>query len=126
MSTTQISENNFKELVEQDGIVFIDFWAEWCGPCKAFGPVFEKVAEDNPDITFAKCNTEEQQALASGLGIRSIPTLMVFRDGVLLFNQPGMLPEPVLKDVVDKVRGLDMEEVRKEIAENAPGPQDPA
>lgn len=120
MTVKQITSENFQDLVKQDGIVLIDFWADWCGPCKAFGPVFEKVAEDNPDVTFAKCNTEEQQELAGALGIRSIPTLMVFRDNVLLFNQAGMLPEPTLKEVVQKVRDLDMEEVQKELASGEP------
>ena len=117
MSVTNVDDKNFKDLVSKDGIVLIDFWAPWCGPCKAFGPVFEKVAEENSDATFAKCNTEDQPALSGALGIRSIPTLMVFRDGVMLYNQPGMLPEPALKEVVDKVRELDMDAVKKEIAE---------
>ena len=115
MSTSTIDEKNFESTIKKDGIVLIDFWAPWCGPCRAFGPVFEKVAEENPEVTFAKCNTEEQSALAGALGIRSIPTLMVFRDNVLLFNQPGMLPEPALREVVEKVKELDMDAVRKEI-----------
>ena len=115
MSINTIDDKNFESTIKQDGIVLIDFWAPWCGPCRAFGPVFEKVAEENPEVTFAKCNTEDQPALAGALGIRSIPTLMVFRDNVLLFNQPGMLPEPVLKDVIQKVRELDMVEVLKEV-----------
>jgi thioredoxin len=115
MSVEHVTEKNFQDMIKKDGIVLIDFWAEWCGPCKAFGPVFEKAAEENEDVTFAKCNTEEEQALAGALGIRSIPTLMIFRDNVLIFNQPGMLPEPVLKDVIQKVRELDMAEVIKEV-----------
>jgi len=115
MSVEHITEKNFQDMIKKDGIVLIDFWAEWCGPCRAFGPVFEKAAKENEDITFAKCNTEEEQGLAGALGIRSIPTLMIFRDNVLIFNQPGMLPEPVLKDVIQKVRELDMVEVLKEV-----------
>lgn len=118
MATVKVTEQNFEELIKKDGIVLIDFWAGWCRPCMAFAPTFEKASEDNPDLTFAKCDTEEQQGLAGALGIRSIPTLMIFRDNVLIFNQPGMLPAEVLTDVVQKVRDLDMDEVRKEIAEH--------
>ena len=105
------------KLEEKEGIVFLDFWASWCGPCKAFAPIYEKVSEEHDDITFGKVNTEQEQELAAGFGIRSIPTLMVFREGVLLFRQPGMLPEEALEDLVRQVRALDMDEVRKEIAE---------
>jgi thioredoxin 1 len=115
-ATVVISEKTFKTTVEKDGIVFVDWWAPWCGPCRAFGPIFEKVAARHPDVTFAKINTEEEQGLASALGIQSIPTLMVLRDGVLLFSQAGALPESALEELLGQVRALDMDAVRDEIA----------
>ncbi len=115
-ATVEITQGNFKELVERQGIVLIDWWAPWCGPCRVFGPTFEKVAAKHPDVTFGKVNTEEQQELAGAFDIRSIPTLMILRDGVLLFSQPGALPEAALEDLVKQVRALDMEKVRAEIA----------
>jgi thioredoxin 1 len=114
--TVKLGAANFNQVVDRDGIVLIDWWAPWCGPCRAFAPTYEKVAAKNPDISFAKVNTEEEQELAGEFNIRSIPTLMIFRDRVLLFSQPGMVPQPVLEDLVAKVRGLDMDAVRKEIA----------
>jgi thioredoxin 1 len=116
VTTKDITKDNFKETVDK-GIVFIDFWAEWCGPCRAFAPVYESVAVKNTDVTFAKVNTEEQQELAGAFEIRGIPTLMVFRDGILLFSQAGALPAAALEDLVKQVKGLDMDQVRKEIAE---------
>jgi thioredoxin 1 len=115
--TVDVTEANFKEVVEKDGIVLIDWWAPWCGPCRVFGPTYEKVAGAHADITFAKVNTEDEQGLAGHFGIMSIPTLMVLRDKVLLFSQAGALPEAALEDLIRQVRALDMDKVRAEIAE---------
>ncbi len=120
MATTQITASNFESTIQQDGIVLIDWWAPWCGPCRTFGPIFERVAGRNPDITFGKVNTEEEQELAGGMGIMSIPTLMIFRDNILLFSQPGALPEAALDDLVAQARALDMDEIRRKVAEQAP------
>jgi thioredoxin 1 len=117
MAVTNITASNFESLVDQDGIVLIDWWAPWCGPCRAFGPIYERVAGKHPGVTFGKVNTEEEQVLAGEFGIRSIPTLMIFRDKVLLFSQPGMLPENVLEDLITQTAKLDMNEVRRTIAE---------
>jgi thioredoxin 1 len=115
-ATIDVTEANFKEVVERDGIVLLDWWAPWCGPCRTFGPVFERVAAKHPDVVFGKVNTEEQQPLAGSFQIRSIPTLMVLRDKVLLFSQAGALPESALEDLIAQARALDMEKVRAEIA----------
>jgi len=114
--TKVVTEENFEETVKQ-GIVLLDWWAAWCGPCRAFAPVFEKAAEKHPDITFGKIDTDAQPALSAAFEIRSIPTLMVFRDNVLLFEQAGALPPPVLEDLIAKVREVDMDDVRRQIAE---------
>lgn len=114
MATLQITAQNFADTVKNGGIVLLDWWAPWCGPCRAFGPIFERVAEANPDIVFGKVNTEEQPGLAAQFGINSIPTLMIIRDATLLFEQPGMLPEKALKSLVEQARAVDMEKVRKE------------
>ena len=103
----------------KEGITIVDFWAEWCGPCKMFGPIFEKASDQNPEVTFGKVDTEAQQQLAGMAGISSIPTLMIFRDGILLFNQAGALPAPALADLIGKVKELDMTEVRAELAKQA-------
>lgn len=112
MSTTEITTESFPELIQREGIVFIDFWASWCGPCRAFAPIFEAAAKRHPDITWAKVDTEAEPELAGALEIRSIPTLLVFRDGVLLFAQPGLLPGAALDELATRVRALDMNEIR--------------
>jgi thioredoxin 1 len=116
MSTTTLTMENFESTVTGDGITLVDFWAEWCGPCKMFAPIFEQAATENPDMTFAKVDTEVEQQLAGALRIMSIPTLMIFRDGIQLFSQAGALPKSALDDLIRQVRDLDMDAVRAEIA----------
>jgi thioredoxin 1 len=117
MATIDLTKDSFRDTVTRPGIVLVDWWAPWCGPCRAFKPIFEAASEQHQDVTFAKINTEEQQELAGAFEIRSIPTVMLFRDGILLFAEAGMLSGPMLEELVGKAQGLDMENVRKQIAE---------
>ena len=117
MSATPLTASTFEDVVSRDGIVLVDFWAGWCGPCRAFAPVFEAAARRHPDIVFGKIDTEAEQALAAAAGIRSIPTLMAFRDGVLVFAQPGALPREALEELISAVRALDMGRVRADLAD---------
>lgn len=116
MATIELTSENFDEIVGGNNFVIIDFWAEWCGPCKNFAPIFESASDQHEDVVFAKVNTEEQQELAAHFQIRSIPTLMIFRDQIIIFAQPGMLPESAFNELIGKARELDMDEVRKQIA----------
>jgi thioredoxin 1 len=119
MATVELTADTFEPTIVESGIVFVDFWAGWCGPCLAFAPIYDAAATDNADIVFGKVDTEAQQTLSSAMNIRSIPTLMIFRDGIGVFSQAGALPRPVLDDLISKVRELDMDVVRAQIAESA-------
>ncbi|MFD8913319.1 thioredoxin [Streptomyces sp. NPDC059575] len=116
-NTVELTKENFDQTVQDNEFVLIDFWADWCGPCKQFAPVYDKAAAENPDLVFAKVDTEAQPELAQAFGIQSIPTLMIVRDQVAVYAQPGALPEPALVDVIKQARELNMDEVRKDIAE---------
>ena len=116
MATLPLTEESFQQTVTQDGIVLVDFWASWCGPCRMFAPVYEKASETHGDITFASIDTEAEQGLSGALRISSIPTLMAFRDGILVFRQAGALPAPALEELITAVRGLDMADVRRQVA----------
>jgi thioredoxin 1 len=115
MAVTQLTQSNLDHTINNNDIVVIDFWAPWCGPCQTFKPIFEQAAEKHEDAVFASCNTEEESELAAMFQIQSIPTLVVFRDGIGIFGQPGMLPAEALDELMDKVREVDMEEVRAEV-----------
>jgi thioredoxin 1 len=117
MAVVELTKENFEQVVTSNATVIVDYWAPWCGPCRGFAPVFEKVAEAHPDVVFAKVNTDEEQEIAAHFQIRSIPTLMVFRDQVIVFSQPGALPQGAFEQVVQKAKSLDMDEVRKHMAE---------
>ncbi|MGZ5037537.1 MAG: thioredoxin [Usitatibacter sp.] len=128
MAVVELTKDNFEQVITSNPTVIVDYWAPWCGPCRGFAPVFECVAEQNPDAVFAKVNTDEEQEIAAHFQIRSIPTLMVFRDQIIVFSQPGALPQGALEQVVTKAKELDMDEVRAQIGkqEAAPGASESA
>ena len=115
MAVVELTKQNFEDAVTNNAFVIVDFWAPWCGPCRSFAPTFESVSEEHDNIVFAKVNTEEEQEIAAHFGIRSIPTLMIFRDKIIIFSQPGALPESAFKELIGKASELDMDEVRKQI-----------
>lgn len=121
MATLDLTQENFESTILENDFVIVDFWAPWCGPCRAFAPVYDQISENHPDIIFAKVDTEAEQAIAGSFQIRSIPTLMVFREKVIVYSEPGSLPASALEDMIAKVRELDMAQVHKEIAEEQAG-----
>ena len=120
MATQTLTQQNFDEVITGNDVVLVDFWASWCGPCRSFAPTFEASSEQHPDVVHAKVDTEAEQGIAAAANIRSIPTIMAVREGVLVFSQPGALPPAALEDLVTQVKALDLDEVRKQIAEQAP------
>ena len=121
MATVELTKDNFEDTIVNNDIVLVDFWADWCGPCKTFAPTYEKVSENHEGVVFAKVDTEAEQELASYFQIRSIPTLMIFRDKIGIFSQPGALPEAALEDLIEQTKGLDMDTIRTEIEEASEG-----
>jgi thioredoxin 1 len=121
MAVMELTKDNFEQVITSNATVIVDYWAPWCGPCRGFAPVFEKVSEAHPDVIFAKVNTDEEQEIAAHFQIRSIPTLMVFRDQIIVFSQPGAMPQGAFEQVVSKAKEIDMDEVRKQIASQADG-----
>ena len=122
MAVMELTKDNFEQVITSNPTVIVDYWAPWCGPCRGFAPVFERVAEANPDVVFAKVNTDDEQEIAAHFQIRSIPTLMVFRETIIVFSQPGALPQGAFEQVVQKAKTLDMDEVRKQLdAQEAKG-----
>jgi thioredoxin 1 len=116
MAVVELTKDNFEEVVTNNEFVIVDFWAPWCGPCRSFAPTYEKVSEDHPDVVFAKVNTEDEQEIAGHFQIRSIPTLMIFRDKIIIFSEAGALPESAFRELVTKAGELDMDEVRRQVA----------
>lgn len=122
MSVKELTAADFETTIGENPIVLVDFWASWCGPCRAFAPVFERSAQNHPDVVFAKVDSDAERALSAAVGIRSVPTLMAFRDGILVYSRPGALPGSMLEDLIDKVNALDMEQVRAAIADREATP----
>src|SRR5258708_42566 len=120
MAVVELTKENFESTITSNATVIVDYWAPWCGPCRGFAPIFERVAEQHPDVVFAKVNTDEEQEIAAHFQIRSIPTLMVFREQIIVFAQPGALPQGAFEQVIEKTKALDMDDVRRQIGEKQP------